>query len=178
MRKGISPIIAIIIVLLITVAIGGAAFIYLWSYWTSITENVEVKGIYCSIDPKVDCGDDCADPGRGYTLIAYPGIVDIYIRNIGDHKVNISNLVQRISPAEKEAVFSFPDGDVIDPGAQGRIRDLNCTVSNNTKESYIVTVGGSEVKYDLYWYVGRGARCKYRIVVPAGTIEREIECKE
>jgi flagellin-like protein len=48
MRKGITPIIAIIVLLLITVALAGAAWTYLSSFWTGITaRNIEVTDAFC-----------------------------------------------------------------------------------------------------------------------------------
>jgi len=48
-RKGISPIIAIIVILLITIAIAGSGYSYLSVYWTSVTsKNVQLAQSYCS----------------------------------------------------------------------------------------------------------------------------------
>lgn len=48
-RKGISPIIAIIILLLITVALAGAAWSYMSVYWTSITgKNIIITDGFCT----------------------------------------------------------------------------------------------------------------------------------
>jgi flagellin-like protein len=47
-RKGITPIIAIIVLLLITVALAGAAWTYLSSFWTGMTaRNIEVTDAFC-----------------------------------------------------------------------------------------------------------------------------------
>lgn len=48
MRKGITPIIAIIVLLLITVALAGAAWTYLSTYMTELTgQSVEVMDFFC-----------------------------------------------------------------------------------------------------------------------------------
>lgn len=48
MRKGITPIIAIIVLLLITVALAGAAWTYLSTYMTELTgKSVEVIDAFC-----------------------------------------------------------------------------------------------------------------------------------
>jgi flagellin-like protein len=48
MRKGVTPIIAIIVLLLITVALAGATWTYLSAYWTGIVgKNVQVMDAYC-----------------------------------------------------------------------------------------------------------------------------------
>lgn len=50
MRKGITPIIAIIVLLLITIALAGAAFTFLQGYWTSLTGTaftIPTGGAFC-----------------------------------------------------------------------------------------------------------------------------------
>jgi len=48
MKKGITPVIAIIVLLLITVALAGATWTYLSSYWEGIVgKNVQVMDSYC-----------------------------------------------------------------------------------------------------------------------------------
>jgi flagellin-like protein len=48
MRKGITPIIAIIVLLLITVALAGTAYIYISNYMASLTEkSIEVTDRFC-----------------------------------------------------------------------------------------------------------------------------------
>ena len=48
MRKGITPVIAIIVLLLITVALAGATWTYLSAYWQGIVgKNVQVMDSYC-----------------------------------------------------------------------------------------------------------------------------------
>ncbi len=48
-KKGITPIIAIIMLLLITIALAGAAYSYISIYWTSITgKNIQITTGYCT----------------------------------------------------------------------------------------------------------------------------------
>ena len=48
MKKGITPIIAVIILLLITVALAGMAWAFLQGYFTQITpKNLQVSDNYC-----------------------------------------------------------------------------------------------------------------------------------
>ena len=48
MRKGITPVIAIIVLLLITVALAGAAWNYLQEYWNQVVgKNMQVLDAYC-----------------------------------------------------------------------------------------------------------------------------------
>ena len=48
MRKGITPVIAIIVLLLITVALAGAAWNYLYAYWiTVVGKTIQLMDSYC-----------------------------------------------------------------------------------------------------------------------------------
>lgn len=48
MRKGITPIIAIIVLLLITVALAGSAWSYLSTYMTGLTsQSIELRDYFC-----------------------------------------------------------------------------------------------------------------------------------
>lgn len=54
MRKGITPIIAIIVLLLITVALAGTAWTYLSSYMTGLTGNsYEVSDYFCTVNEDI-----------------------------------------------------------------------------------------------------------------------------
>jgi flagellin-like protein len=71
MRKGITPIIAIIVLLLITVALAGAAWTYLSTYMTGLTgQSVEVRDYFC-------VGDNTAS-----VIIANTGTVDIPVGEV------------------------------------------------------------------------------------------------
>lgn len=49
MRKGITSIIAIIILVLITVGMAGAAWSYLSTYWTGlVSKNLEITDAFCT----------------------------------------------------------------------------------------------------------------------------------
>ncbi len=48
MKKGVTPVIAIIVLLLITVALAGATWTYLSAYWQGIVgKNIQVMDSYC-----------------------------------------------------------------------------------------------------------------------------------
>ena len=48
-KKGITPIIAIIILLLITIALAGAAYSYISTYWESVTgKNIQITSNFCT----------------------------------------------------------------------------------------------------------------------------------
>jgi flagellin-like protein len=68
-RKGITPIIASIILLLIAVALGGSSWMYIYGYWGTMTsQNIDTMGSYCS-----------------------RGLATVNIKNIGTDPINISN---------------------------------------------------------------------------------------
>ena len=51
MKKGITPVIAIIVLLLITVALSGMAWAYFMQYYSGLTNNqIEIADAYCSGD--------------------------------------------------------------------------------------------------------------------------------
>ena len=71
MRKGITPIIAIIVLLLITVALAGAAWTYLSTYMSGLTgQSVELRDYFCT-------GGSTAN-----LLIANTGTLDIDVSDI------------------------------------------------------------------------------------------------
>jgi len=70
-RKGVTPIIAIIILLLITIALAGAAWSYISVYWSSITgKNIIVVEGFCTE------GD----------------IANVLVRNAGTLKITLSEI--------------------------------------------------------------------------------------
>jgi len=71
MRKGITPIIAIIVLLLITVALAGAAWTYLSTYMSGLTgQSVELRDYFCT-------GGSTAN-----IIIANTGTLDIAVSDI------------------------------------------------------------------------------------------------
>lgn len=71
MKKGITPIIAIIVLLLITIALAGATWTYLSAYWFGmIGKNVQVMESYCT---------------KGDTGI-------ILLRNTGTSEIHVSSI--------------------------------------------------------------------------------------
>jgi len=71
MRKGVTPIIAIIVLLLITVALAGATWTYLLSYWQGIVgKNIQIMDSYCI------AGDE------GIILVRNTGTQDIKVADI------------------------------------------------------------------------------------------------
>jgi flagellin-like protein len=74
MRKGITPIIASIILLLIAVALGGSSWMYIYGYWGTMTsQNIDTMGSYCS-----------------------RGLATVNIKNVGTDPINISDAKMQV----------------------------------------------------------------------------------
>ncbi len=106
--KGISPIISIIILLLITVSLAASAWMYISGYWSGlIATGVEITSTICS---------------GGTTAV-------IYVHNIGTTNINLTNGLD-IERADGGRTPSYTyDPEVVGPGETGKVKDTNCTVS-------------------------------------------------
>jgi flagellin-like protein len=136
MKKGITPIIAVIILLLITVALAGMAWAFLQGYFGSLTtKNIVAAGGYCS-------GGNSAN---------------VIIKNIGTDRISVGscNLAGSIPNAGstcgdltiartdsntamvgKLSISSFLNG-----GATMTFTDTNCTTATPKTCTYIFTAG-------------------------------------
>jgi type II secretory pathway pseudopilin PulG len=106
--KAISPIIAIIIILLITIAIAGSAYSYISIYWTSTTgQNLVLKDAYSAL-----------------------GQVTLLINNMGTRKVTLS-LVSITNSTGDEIIGTWTnlDDNAITELAPGEMAKFNtlCT---------------------------------------------------
>ncbi len=96
MRKGITPIIAIIVLLLITVALAGAAWTYLSTYMSGLTgQSVEVRDYFCT-------GGSTAT-----IIVANTGTLDIPVGDVTVIDVSSGN--------EITGTWTAPDGTVDPP---------------------------------------------------------------
>jgi flagellin-like protein len=96
MRKGITPIIAIIVLLLITVALAGAAWTYLSTYMSGLTgQSVEVRDYFCT-------GGDTAT-----IIIANTGTIDIPVADV--------TILDTSDGNEVSGTWTAPDGTTINP---------------------------------------------------------------
>jgi flagellin-like protein len=113
--KGISPIISIIVVLLITVSLAAAAWTYIAGYWGGlVATGVELTSTICQ---------------QGTTAA-------IYVHKIGTDRMNISH-GQGLSITRTDggtAVYSYePIDGVLDAGVTGKIKDTACTTAGTQK---------------------------------------------
>ncbi len=112
--KGISPIIAIIIILLITIAIAGAAYSYISIIWGRTTEGLQLVSSDCTA-----------------------GAVSLTVRNVGTKTMATTDVtVTRTSPTGGSPALSAD----IAAGATGTIADAACGSGNMC--IYKVLAGG------------------------------------
>ena len=102
--KGISPIIAIIIILLITIAIAGAAYSYISVIWGRTSEGIQLVSTTCTA-----------------------GTAKLTVRNIGTDALTATDItVTRTNPAGAGTIVK----PAINPGATGDITDSACGAGN------------------------------------------------
>ncbi|MBI4020766.1 MAG: hypothetical protein HY369_00825 [Candidatus Aenigmarchaeota archaeon] len=131
MRKGITPIIATVILLLIAVAIAGAGYTWISGYWSGLTSNaIQITDISCNATA-----------------------VTIRFSNYGTDPISASAAgipVERtvIGGVGTAAITYGPDFvgtalDVVNPGASGRIYDTDAnTADAGVTFKYFIEVGG------------------------------------
>ena len=126
-QKGITPIIAILVMLLITIAITGSAWIYITTYYSSMTgKAIEISSI------------DCTSSG-----------VKIYMRSIGTDTIdtgsaNDINVSERlnISGTDCGALSVGYSSTSVGPGQSVIATDSGCDTSDDDTLRYTITVGG------------------------------------
>ncbi len=136
--KGITPIIAILVLLLITVAIAGAAWVYISSYYGGMTkQQIEVTSA------------DCTTTGT-----------TVYIRNIGTDPVNISSDVfisrefvvagsantSLVNYTYVSASASTPNDGMVGPNQVGQYKDYICTSATDAVCRYTLIAAGRVTK--------------------------------
>ena len=141
-QKGITPIIAILVILLITVAIAGSAWIYISTYYSGMTsEAVEITSI------------DCTAAGAR-----------IYMHNIGTDSFYVNTIGITREVVSGDCTYENSTGDVfvsaainitwdrtqIGPGEIGIFTDIECTKSlNATTARYTILAGGRVQKVQM-----------------------------
>lgn len=105
--RGITPIISIIIILLITISLAAAAWSYISGYWFGLVgTGIEITHMKCT-------------DGTSAT---------IYIHNIGTERLNMDSgidVTRTDCPGCEVIEFSPTDG-VVEAGGVGQIIDTNC----------------------------------------------------
>lgn len=132
-QKGITPIIAILVILLITIAITGSAWIYISTYYSGMTrEAIEITSV------------DCTSNGAM-----------IYLHNIGTDFISSNNIAITREVVAGACVNST--GEVtaamqaswsatqVDPGEILIFTDTNCVRSVNTSTARYTVISGGRV---------------------------------
>ncbi|MBN2331179.1 MAG: hypothetical protein JXC85_05170 [Candidatus Aenigmarchaeota archaeon] len=138
-QKGITPIIAILVILLITIAITGSAWIYISTYYSGMTsEAIEITSVDCT--------------GSGAT---------IYIHNIGTDTISTNNIaisrevvtgdcVNSSGGVTTALAASWGGATEVSPGGTLIFKDTNCVRSVNASvASYTVISGGRVQKLQI-----------------------------
>jgi flagellin-like protein len=126
--KGITPIIAILVMLLITIAITGSAWIYVSTYYSGMTgKAIEVTSI------------DCTNAG-----------VAIYIHNIGTDTLDTANDIDEdrveISGSCTSAVSITYDPVSLGPGDSGIATDSGCNSTTDDATARYTLIAGGRVQ--------------------------------
>ncbi len=128
-QKGITPIIAILVMLLITIAITGSAWIYITTYYQSMTgKAVEISSIDCTA-----------------------GGVKIYMRSIGTDTLDTSSandmdvserlLVSGADCVLGPSVVTYVPV-LVGPGQSVIAMDASCKTTDDGTYRYTIVVGG------------------------------------
>lgn len=111
--KGVSTVIATILMLMITIALAGMAYMYIAGVFTPMTQGIEIADAYCSEntnDPK--CGGEACD------------MAVFTVRNIGTQPVSLPDgiTITQTSPAGSSVDAEWGDTQ-IPPGSAVTVRD-------------------------------------------------------
>jgi len=154
--KGVTPIVAIIILLLITIALAGAAYTYLSQYFTGLTGKVlQLQDFLCTSNE------------------ANNRSVSITFKNIGTQTVTLC------SGNPGTGIATGTQGDAV--GTSVGCTDLTITKTAGSSLNYsisstAVSAGSTTVFKD---HCAAGSLCSYRFVVQGtalGAIAPSVQC--
>ena len=131
MRKGITPIIAVIILLLVTVALAGVAWSYLQGFLIgtiSKTFTIPSGGVFCDVDP--------TNPTSATRIIS------VYIVNTGYQSTIKLNdfIIAKVDGANVQSTDIAVPTDGIAPNAAGQVLNIRC---QTTVPASCTATGGS-----------------------------------
>jgi flagellin-like protein len=107
--KGISTVIATLMMLLITMALAGMAYMYISGVFTAQTQGIEVVDAYCVKDQTYNA--------------------HVRIRNIGTRNINVADILcTRTLPTPGDCTFNR-EIDVLVPGNATKIT-IECPIPN------------------------------------------------
>lgn len=134
MRKGITPIVATVVLLLVVVAIAGAAYSYITGFWGGITENaIEVTSAVCTGNTVTmylrNVGTTVLDMGSGSTIVGVTRSI------IAGGSLGAMTLVRSNATGVCGGATCL-----VNPRAVGTLSDANCGAGATCK--YTVRAGG------------------------------------
>ena len=126
-RKGITPIIATVVLLLIAIAIAGAAYTYITGYWGGLTQKaLESTSASCTSTGVVI---NVRNSGTGNITLTDGG-VDVAITK---------QVTAGSAPGTKSFTYT-PASAVLGPGQGGSLTDANCNSASNGGSTCVYTI--------------------------------------
>ena len=143
MRKGITPVIAMILLILIVVALGGVFAAWTTRTWETLGEAGEeqIETVTEQLQQSITLDTiNCDD--NGYTVAG--GDAHIYVRNMGNNDITAADL-----SVYREDGTRVPVGCANCPIASGEVEELVPTVATpfTLDETIRVTVSGNAATY-------------------------------
>jgi flagellin-like protein len=127
-RRGVSPVIATL--LLIVIAVAAAVLVYMWTvgYATQMRPTTPETGERLKIE-------------AGVLKSSGTPVCQLYVRNVGGSKVTVSRVYALTTAEEVEAYADLTSGNTIDPGDTGTIT-VNSWNSGSVSagQTYIVRI--------------------------------------
>ena len=155
--KGVSAVIATILMLIITIALAGMAYMYISGFFGTATSGVELADAYCSA-----------------------GVANIKIKNIGSTDIGADSIeIVRSSPASSADCVSITDQATCEANQCCLWTDPNCGLAASPPTDCLadgstpvdccanaITPGGTQWFKDAT--CGSAKSCVYRITPPVG----------
>jgi len=148
MKKGVSTVIATILMLIITIALAGMAYMYIAGVFTTKTQGIEIVDAYC-----IESGQAVAAPAGEGCLAPPCDLAKLTVRNIGTSAITTSGVTvtQTAPTADTSTVNATWEATTLDPGVT---------------TTYANVCGGTG-----------GRTCQFRLIPPiGGTVTGTVYC--
>jgi flagellin-like protein len=127
MKKGITPIIAIIVLLLITIALAGAAWTYMSTYFTTLTaKNMQMVDSYCTGTNAIVVLKNIGSEGINIGTCASPGSITGTTATCGELRITRTDI-------DGTMYGNLDASGVLDPQKFVKFTDKNCTLTGQIK---------------------------------------------
>jgi len=139
MKKGVSAVIATILMLIITIALAGMAYMYISGVFTGVTQGIEVADSYCSEQTGAGSEDEAV----------------LIIKNIGTTKLTSITCIQTSPSGDALAICTSTSAALssvdIDAGQTQTFRDLCDGTGAGRSCGYRLTPGvGKTITASVY----------------------------